>query len=564
MSIIFKSQIPNVFASEEQIRDQLIGSQEKYPTLSSWKSFELYMDSWKLEMSQLTIIIALVKEICSQNKSLDSRTDDKVITIPAKIIDIALPPGSSLSEYFSPDIKPYLIPLLKIKHFLDEERIDLICKGWRLLLDDVASYRWILHMMSNGKIPGWIYETEYEKCADPTIWPVLKEWTDKYNGRLNFYYMFEIFHLFFKYGTNYLPVLTLLKEEQKTLFRLLKFGENRLSEVIKEVNRSIGYQYQLDSGQKTLDMLVIEMTNGDFNIFSDDLSRMCMKAMKTAIDETAGAEIWFRTDGDVDSKNPIASALAYHSAMDDCGHSGSSMYWTFAQFRSIYKEGWKAWVYKVFLSLGIGWNQVSFETAYAMRHEDCATHKLKDMTLVLEQVEEFMIVAIENEWGKFVKILLEKVTFPLDKLVVWTYDCDDKRKNSIYHLLRKKWTELYPRAINLSDINFNAFVKFLWARLPYVDSLCQSKTDPPTDEDIQKRTYEDKSIGCVNNKDLHYITPKEKFDPYHFDKQMKEIGFLARVLAEFKQDEATKELIAKEAAMKEEVVIKEEPMEVNQ
>ena len=537
-SLTFKTNLPTIFSSEADIRAKIVGSRDVYPTLTSWDSFNRLVDSWKFSTTESTNFISVVKEILSKNTSLDVHdiSEDNELVILSDMV--AIEDNDCWAKYYPQDIRPFLEPLLKVNHVLKEKHIDLICKAWPLLLLDPASKDWIIHIFFTEKMPEWIYASEPKECPINTIMPILKQWIDDRieTNDVNFRSMFQIFNLFLLYGASYFPVLSLIQEEHKTHLRCLASEENTLQDLIKELKTAIKYQYQIDYGRKLLADLIEQIANGDFGIFTDELSQRCMTTMKNAIDVTPGAIEWFRTNGKCNSNDPMVRSLSSFKEVDNCGHTGSSMSWTFAQFRDIYQLGWNTWVLNVLLGMGVGWDQVSFEAAWELKNEKCITYKLKNMNPTPDALNQFMETAIKYEWENVITVLLNKTSVPIQKIMEWTYYCDKRHKNGIYYLFREKWDELYPRKLDLTTIDFCEFIKYLWNQLPHTKPELhrQEKTSSPTISDIMEELTKYNTIRKVNNKDFHWIKPIANYHPYFFDKEMKEVGFLARILSEFK------------------------------
>lgn len=373
MELTINTSIPNIFVNEQQIRDQIIGTYNQYPTLTLWESVEREINSWKIFMKSCKDMIDLSRTTCFDEYLVVNEKDNKLIVQDPRQVVISNPDefnpaynrvnlkiSDNQFRQYDRYIKRYLDPLTKIKYPLNNGHIELICRAWMVMLDDPLSYEWITRMFNENSTPEWIHTCQdYEQCPIKVLIPYLAEWCDRFGGlgNLSFYWMFKIFNLFFTHGTNNFPLLILIKENLEDNIDLLKFTERNLNNNIKELNTSITYQRLLNSGEKTFDDLVMEISDGDFKIFTDEMTQKILNSMKKAIENTPGAEMWFRKNGKLDCDDPMVTTLSKYGDVYDCGHSGSSMTWTFGQFRCIYQKGWRYWVKQVFLAKGIGLNQ---------------------------------------------------------------------------------------------------------------------------------------------------------------------------------------------------------------
>lgn len=552
MEITFQIVVENQFNSVEEIREKINGHQKKFPNLTDWESLEKEIGYWKNCKSSINEIINLVKTLFSENSNIEGNNNSAHLIIKQNVCfrgsrytrkknprPFKKTRCNNWKRLYANDIRPFLVPL--IKHtFMDEQKIELIQEIWTILLEHPFAREEIYLLMTRNSHE-WMYSNEYDKCQIPSLIPYLQKW-DKLFPHYNFNIIFDLLNLFIRCGTNYFPALVSLHQEQKQNFRSLQFIEIELDNLIKQLNFAISYQAQLYSGEKTLQDLINQVVPGDFGILNCELSKRCMEQLKKAIDGTFGAEQWFQYDGSPYSNDPIAKILKNHREVNKCGHSGSSIGWTFSQFKDIYQNGWSKWVLRIFLGMGIGWEQVDFNTAYELKNELCLVYKIQIMDLTYEQFIKLLASALEQEQEELVSALFAKsIMIPLDLLAKLTYYCDDKNKNAVKYLLHRKWDELYPRRLDLSIIDFTAFLIFLWSYLPnipvnsydYDDSNAENDNICPTREQVKIERTKYESINRLNNRDFHFIQPISNFNPYHFDREMNEIGFMARVLNEF-------------------------------
>lgn len=543
MSITLDKIIPNTFQSKQQILDQLIGPKDQYPNLRGWSMFENELEWWGRLMERCNFI----NDFFINNNSMDTSTNN------------------------NSDIKPYLEPILKINHDIGEKELEFICDAWEILInhsDRTSIEQNILFEFSttnpNRYYPSWVYTNDTKSCPEyyQLFFPILNKWA--IHGSLNFLLFFKTFGMLVEFGSSYYPVMFYFKEEYTSNCNSITYTENRLNELIRELNSGIVYEYNLKNRKKTIDQIIIEIHDGNFQIYRDETSRQCMQTMYNAIKDTSGSETWFRTDGDCYSKHPMVQILTSHPDVLKCGHSGMTMSWTFSQFRVIYREGWKKWILMVFLSYGIAWDSVSLEDAIAIKNEDCIIYKIRELKVEMPKLIEFIEFSIENGFNKLCKVILcetctkssEKI--PLDKIIEWIHQC--KNNNALCTILKEYWDDTYHRSIDLSQVDLPKFVQFLYKYLPYeIDTNNESFSVPTIHEindhllkniyDFQNnglwdpfkkrsdpekiKEYSKGMITHLNGKYFSLMGNFTKFDPYFIDEKMKYHGFTKKALEKF-------------------------------
>lgn len=55
---------------------------------------------------------------------------------------------------------------------------------------------------------------------------------------------------------------------------------------------------------------------------------------------------WIKFNGDIYSKDEIATKLLNHQNILAYGHYGATMFWTVKTLKHIYNKGWNQWIHK--------------------------------------------------------------------------------------------------------------------------------------------------------------------------------------------------------------------------
>lgn len=544
---VYLTTLLNIYDSVDDIRLLLTDKKEDFPNID-FEYFEKEIEYWatfKEKFEALTKIITnIIKKnnVCTiEGKEPNQRIINEQPWLFSKelcfeIVEDYIDDGKLYKE----DISEYLKPIpADILFELSEKRLLIINQVWRLLITDRAVLKWYI----DNQRGDWIYTDEKFPPDMPTSLAVLlQEWKEK-DDRINFHPMFNLIRLFFTYGVNYTPVLIILSEKQKSIYDCFSHTEKRLPEKANEINKSVMYQKRLNNGEK-FSHLVFETSQGDFS-FYEPMSQACMESMYRAIQQTEGAETWFRTTKKMESGDPMFDRLA--SITDkEMGHSGMSMHWTFTQFKCIYQEGWEHWVSLVFLGMGVGWEQINFDKAFLLKRDDVLLYNLKkynekypnferDFTGMGRYyftpnestrftVSEIMSYAVDKDWGDFVKYVLDTYEFSLSYYIRQSVYTQKKMLWRTNRLFLSKWEKM--RVIDLTKIDYCNFIRELWHHIP--KKHCNSNVREPTDEEILEKD-EPYQIG---GKYMYWISKKKGiFDPFHLDMDLNEDFGFTRGLA---------------------------------
>lgn len=356
-------------------------------------------------------------------------------------------------------LDPYLSTLKNVDIYGDEDYCRIASKVYTTIRACPSEKE---KFMEEGE---WVWSNKPSKCPVSSIRPILEEWNEKYSRcNFNFSPVVKVVRLFLVARSPYVVSLKLLITKYVGLVRCVSFIKRRINELIDELNNSIVYQSQLDSGEKSLDDLVTIISNGDFGVFNCEMSRRSMETLAKAIARIPGSEEFFRIDGNLFSKNPIANELSHSKEIQEMGHSGGSMSWTFAQFKDIYQNGWKTWVYRIFINRGIGWEQTNFDEAYTYKIEECIVYHLEKRVLASGNSDDWSMVSQEHTFKEVLEYAMDSESDKLlgsllklfgHKLTVddyWTYAgyCDDNLKNGVRHLFHQHWIKHHPRTVDLT------------------------------------------------------------------------------------------------------------------
>jgi hypothetical protein len=485
-----------IFVSTDHIRSLLIHDLVHYPTIQQINSFNEYIKSWQNAKNELDIYAQ-----CCSNIS------DKL-----KIEKLESPKNPE--DTYDIPIRPYLDILIQIDDvFKIEGAIDITEKSWDL----VKSKK--VFIFKN--IPTWVYNNKIDQCEYVEFRSVLQEWvTIMKKPGYNIFPLYRLLGKFAEFGISYCSIVKLINKKIKQLKGNFEFLERRLSELIEIINRSIVYEYRIRKGETIYD-LTCEVVNGDYKIINDGFSQNFMKTMMNAIRDTPGSKEWFMRDGTISSKSPILQKLSSHSDVEKCGHTGTSMSWTLAQFRDIYRNGWNVFVTRHLIGRGVGWNQFDFATAFKYENEDCCLYHVKKMDNIWTSpisLSDVIDKIIKFEWAKLGSCILEKYgnIFVEQDYVRWTYYCDKTLKNGIYHIFKNMWNHYYSRKVYIGDLPFNDVVRAMWKELAQKERVLGK---PPTDAEIQEE-LEDTGIYRLKGVFMCCLEKTNETDCYWFDKTM--------------------------------------------
>lgn len=369
------------------------------------------------------------------------------------------------------------LEILAQHDFFYEGLTDLILEGWKI----VDKYKDRFKFLSDyNKLPNWVYNDDPTK-AHKKFRPVLEKWKVRTERkRLNFFLFFRTLSLF-RLMTPAEACRLVLEEKKKSFEELLEFNKEQLENQISQINWTMQMIDNMKSGELEWADLINKFRKGDFSIYQDRLSQLCMETMYQAIEETPGAKMWFISDGHMDSEDPMKDKILHHPKVESCGHTGASISWTAAQFRRIYQEGWSKWVIPIILNYGIGWDEFDFFQSLTYGNERMAIYKL-DNGADIDSPYEVLEIAVTKEMNKLVALLLAKIG---DKIKKEEYSmlalyCKKNTYVRCKDLLLDKWEELYHRKLNITGLDLEALIKKIW----YHKRNAWNKEEP-TEEDIK-------------------------------------------------------------------------------
>lgn len=520
------------FNSLSEIESMITSDPCMYPNIANVDILKHYKESWQKDQRQYVEYNELLETLVTK-ESLNVKKEGQVITIN-------IPASVSLNEDVDKeDIRQYLKLISIFKFEYEEHIVNFINDVWKICLRN-KYYPWEYSDDSHmPKLGDWIYGNEYKKCGCYSLRPILKEWKDGFNGKrqyYNFSIIFKLLGLFHRYGVNNIPVIIMLCQDLNELTRMYHFVEERLTEIISEINSSIKLQNMIDEGEDIYDIL--NETLG-FEILGDRLSKECMKSMNIAIKQTPGAIEWLINDGNIFSDSSMLRKITSHPEVDRLGHTGNSMSWTLAQFKDIYTNGWDEWCLAIILSKGVGWDKINFDKAFDMKNEECSIYHLKKKSewddISKKSLVEVVDDIIERDWSGLGKEIIDMFgsRFTLDQYVKWTYKCDDELKNGVRHIFSKGWNTHYPRKVYYGDVNLHELIRRLWVKLAEKEGKDTSRL--PSNDEIDKQ---------INKSGLAYLngvfmcglcTKGNEDDAYFFDYKLKKVGELQRIVDELRK-----------------------------